>query len=301
MQLFVTGATGSVGQTVVPQLLAGGCAVTALVRGPAAIDGCRVIEGSLQEIDRVAGEIAACDAIVHLGCTRSLDSTEVLQQDIAGTAGLIDAWRKGPFIYASSSTVHGYPLGILNERAGIDLWNWYDRGKYANELQLRLAERSNGRDGAVILRPALIFAVNGRRHDRQMLGEIFVQCQLGSRFVFASDEALATYGCAFIGGTDFGRVVDAALTRDLSGIYNVAGGFCTWRELIEMFNRVAGTKSEFVVRADTRPKSGEYRLAQSRTELDTTAFANATGFMPKETLGELVEAFVRAEHSSPRA
>ena len=301
MQLFITGATGSVGQAVVPHLLAGGSSVTALVRRTAAIDGCRVIESSLQEIDRVAGEIAACDAIVHLACARSVNSTEVLQQDIAGTAGLIEAWRKGPFVYASSSTVHGYPLGVLNEQAAIELWNWYDQGKYANELQIRLAEHTNGRGGAIILRPALIFAINGRRHDRQMLSEIFVQCQLGSRFVFESDDALARYGCAFIGGADFGRVVAAALKGNLSGIYNIAGGFCTWRELIEMFNRFAGTKGDFVVRADTQPKSGEYRLAQSRTELDTTAFAQATGFAPQETLGELVEAFVQAERASAPA
>ena len=68
-----------------------------------------------------------------------------------------------------------------------------------------------------------------------------------------------------------------------------------------MFNRLAGTKGDFVVRADTQPKSGEYRLAQSRTELDTTAFAQATGFAPRETLGELVEAFVQAEHTSAPA
>lgn len=298
MEVFVTGAAGNVGQAVVPQLLAGGCAVTALVRRPTTIEGCRVIVGSLEETNRIASEIAACDAIVHLACPRSLDSDAVLRQDIGGTRELIEAWRKGPFVYASSSTVHGLPLGVLNEQAGIDLWNWYDQGKYANELQLRLADRSNGRGGTVILRPALIIAINERRHDWQMLGEIYVQCQLGSRFVFDSEEGPEKYGCAFIGGADFGRVVAAAVTRDLSGIYNIAGGFCTWRELIETINRIAGTKAAVVVRTDTRPQTGEYRLPQSRTELDTTAFSRATGFTPRETLEELVEAFVRMERDS---
>jgi nucleoside-diphosphate-sugar epimerase len=148
------------------------------------------------------------------------------------------------------------------------------------------------------LRPAYIFAINGRRHDRQQLSLTYVQCQLGSRFVFDSEEGLEKYGCAFIGGADFGRAVAAAVTRDVSGIYTIAGGFFTWRELIETINRLAGTKSDFVVRADTRPQSGEFRLPQSRTELDTTAFANATGFAPKETLEDLVEAFVRMERDS---
>src|SRR5438477_65168 len=141
MQLFVTGATGSIGQAVVPEFLGRGFAVTTLVRRQINIEGCRTIVGSLEEIGRISQEIAACDAVVHLACPRSVAPREVLQQDVVGTAELIDAWHKGPFIYASSSTVYGYPLGSLTERAPIDLENWYDRGKYINEFQLRLAER----------------------------------------------------------------------------------------------------------------------------------------------------------------
>lgn len=301
MNIFMTGATGNVGQAVTPILLDQGHSLTVLVRKRSDMRGCRIVIGELERIDRFAREIAACDAIVHLARPRAAERSVVLGQDITGTAGLIEAWRNGVFLYTSSSSVYGYPFGALNEQARIELWNRYARKKYANELQLRLAERSNGRRGAVILRAALIFAINREHRGRQFLDEVYKQCRLGSRFVFESEQSLATYGCAFIGGADFGRVVAAALKGNLSGIYNIAGGFCTWRELIEMFNRFAGTKGDFVVRADTQPKSGEYRLAQSRTELDTTAFAQATGFAPQETLGELVEAFVQAERASAPA
>jgi nucleoside-diphosphate-sugar epimerase len=295
--LFLTGVTSCAGSTALPQLLTAGFSVTALVRRPAQIDGCRTVVGSLEHLDGAANEIASCDAIVHLASPRSLDPAEVLQQDVTGTAGLVEAWRKGPFVYASSSTIYGYPWAPLIERGMIDLWNWYDQGKFANELQLRVAERQRGRGGAVLLRPALIFAVNARRHDRQVLGDIYTQCQLGSRFVFDSEQGLENHGCSFVGGADFGRVVATALANDLSGPYNIASGFCTWRDLIQMINRLAGTKGDFVIRADSKPQAGEYRLPQSRTFLDTSAFQKATGFQPSETLEEIVEAFVRMERA----
>ena len=297
MKLFLTGATSSVGASAMANLLARGCSVTALVTKPVQIDGCRTVVASLESLDGATGTIGECDAIVHLACTGSSERSAVLRQDIAGMASLIGAWRKGPFIYVSASTVYGYPLGVVPERNMIDLWYGYDVGKFANELQLRLAERQGGRGGAVLLRPAMILAVNQRRSDRQMLRSIYAQCRQGARFIFDSDEGLANYGCAFVGGNDFGVAITEVLTRDLSGPFNLAGGFVTWHNLIQTINKIAGTRGDFVIRADTRPQPGEFRLPQSRTELDTTAFQQATGFQPRETLEEIVEAFVRMERT----
>ena len=310
--VFLTGVTGSVGSAVFPQLLARGFTVTALVRRQMQIGDCQTVTGSLENLRAASAAIAACDAIIHLASPRSVDGSVVLSQDIAGTAALIEAWRQGPFVYASSSTIYGYPLPALTETDNVDLWNWYDQSKFTNELQLRLAERQRGRGGAMRLRPALVFSANERRRDRQVLGDIYTQCQLGSRFVFESEEGLANYGCAFIGGNDLGVAIAEVLTRDLSGAFNLAGGFITWYDLIQTINKIAGTRGDFVIRPDTSPQTGEFRLPQSRTELDTTAFQQATGFQPRETLEEIVvggrrargigpeeivEAFVRAERA----
>ena len=300
-RVFLTGATGYAGQEVLAELVRRGFAVTALVRSPVNLAGGRGVVGDLSAIDTVASEIAACDAIVHLASPRSADQSEVLRQDIAGIAGLIEAWRKGRFIYTSASTVYADPLGPLTERAPIGLAGWYGLGKFANELQLRLAERQQGRAGAALLRPAIVFTVNARRHDRQFLGNIYAQCQRGARFAFDSENGLETYGCSFIGGNDFGCVIAESITHDLSGAYNIAGGFCTWRKLIETINRVGGTRGDFVVRPDAAPQAGDSRLPQTRMDLETTAFEKATGFKPRQTLEEIVEAFVRMERAQQPA
>jgi len=301
LSVFFSGATGCVGQAVLPQLLANGFAVTAFSRQPTAVNGCRSVVGSLENINRLDQEVSACDAILHLASLGSLEQRDTLCQDIAATAGLIEAWQRGPLVYASSAAVYGHAWERIAEDASVNLWHAGAACKYANELQLRLAERRGGRGGAVLLRPALIFAVNSRTNEGYVLSSVYRQCKTGARFVFGSEEGLAGYGSSYIGGADFGRVVVEALTRNLSSPCNVAGGFCTWRELIETINRVAGTKGDFVVRADTRPQAGEFRLPHIRTELDTTALEKATGFKPRETLEEIVEAFVRMEREQPTA
>jgi nucleoside-diphosphate-sugar epimerase len=102
----------------------------------------------------------------------------------------------------------------------------------------------------------------------------------------------------FIGTSDFARAVSDALTLKSSGAYNVAGGFCTWRQLIETINRCAGTRAELLVRTTAPSAPGEFALPQCRRFLDTTKFNQATSFVPQQTLEQLVEDYVRAEQST---
>jgi nucleoside-diphosphate-sugar epimerase len=296
--IFLTGATGSIGPDVVSKLLDRGFTITALVRQPVEIGRCRTVAGTLERLHQVSGAVAECDAVVHLACNGSDKSNDVLQQDIAGGAELIDAWTKGPFVFASTAALYEPQSSPMTEGAPLRSGGLYARSKAVMELQLRLAERQQARGGAALLRPSLIFGARSPRPGN-VFADILALCRLGTRFVFDSEIGLARHGCSFISGGDFGHAIAEALTRDISGPFNIAGGFCTWRELIETINRIAGTKGGFVVRADTRPQAGEFRLPQSRTELDTTAFQKATGFQPRETLEEIVEAFVRTERAQP--
>jgi nucleoside-diphosphate-sugar epimerase len=298
--VFLTGGTGYAGCYVRAELLRRNIPVTALVRTPSSLEDCRTVVGDLATLDRLADEIARADAILHLGCTRSQDCDSVLKADIAGTALLIDAWRAGPFVFSSSPTVYGWPLGTLVENTPTEIYSWYDMGKVANELQLRLAESRSGRGPAIRLRPGLVFATGERQYTEQYLGFFYLHCQLGSKFLFDSEEGLETYGSSFIGGTDFGRAVADSIGIKVAGAYNVAGGFCTWRALLQTINRYAGTRADFLIRPGAQPASGECRPPQSRTFLDVTAFAAQTGFVPKQSVEELVQEFVQAEHTIAR-
>jgi nucleoside-diphosphate-sugar epimerase len=298
--VFLTGGTGYAGSYVRAELLRRNIPVTALVRKPSGLEGCRTVVGELATLGGLADEIAQADAILHLGCTRTQACDPVLKDDIAGTALLIDAWRSGPFVFSSSPTVYGWPRGTLAESTPTEIYSWYDLGKVANELQLRLAESSNGRGPAIRLRPGLVFATGERCYAEQYLGFFYLHCQLGSKFLFDSEEGLETYGSSFIGGTDFGRAVADSIAIKVAGAYNVAGGFCTWRALLETMNRYAGTRADFLIRPGAQPGPGECRPPQSRTFLDVTAFAAQTGFAAKQSVEELVQEFVQTEHTTVR-
>lgn len=72
MKVFVTGATGYVGSTVVPELIKNGHEVLGLARSDASAErvrnmGGELFEGDLSQLDRLAEGAAESDAVIHLG------------------------------------------------------------------------------------------------------------------------------------------------------------------------------------------------------------------------------------------
>ncbi len=299
--VFLTGASGYSGQYVAAELAHRGHQLTVLARKPTIQPEYRVIRGELANLRQVANEIHSADTIIHLASPRSFEEDSVLQDDILGTSLLLDAWRTGPFIYASSATMYSVPIGDLTESSPIDLMHWHAVGKFCNELQLRLAACDGLRGPAISLRPAIIFASNERHHDRHFLSDLVSRCRLGTKFLFDSEQDIEAYGSSFIGGVDFGRAVADSLQIKVSGAYNVAAGFCTWRNLIETINRCAGTKATFAFRRDGAVADREFILPQSRRCLDTGAFKAQTGFVPRQSFEELIEEFVRGEQTGSKS
>jgi nucleoside-diphosphate-sugar epimerase len=300
-RIFLTGATGNVGRPVLAELLKRGYEVSALVRRRIPdVAGYRPVFGNLDNLEPVLAEVAGCDGIVHLGSPRGNARATVHGQDVAGTGDLLDVWNVGNFVYASSQTVYGIPRGPLAETAPLAPEVWYDLGKVFNEQQLAMNAAMDDAPGAAVsLRLALVFGAGERRNDRQFLPVLLEQARLGKRVLFDSEEGLETYGSSFIGETDAARAFVDALDMKTSGPFNLAGGFCTWRAVFEAIDRHAGTRTRFVVRVGARPEDGEFRVPQSRSYLDTTAFAASTGFSARESLDELVGKFIRREDTAP--
>jgi nucleoside-diphosphate-sugar epimerase len=298
LNIFMTGGTGYIGLNVVAELCKRGLAVTALTRKPLQLPGCRTVVGDLANIGTIAHEIATAGAIIHLASSRSCQA-DLMTSDIVATENLIQAWRNGPFLFASSAAVGGWGPEPLSEQAPARVSSNYVLGKVCNEFQLRVAQSLNHREPAISLRPAGLFiSTNHRRHSRQRFSILYQQSLQNCKFVFLSEEGLETYGTSFIGGADFARAAADALDMTVSGSYNIAGGFCTWKLLIETVNRITGTSSDFIIRQNGRVESGEFLLPQSRTCLDDTAFKAQVGFVPQQSLEQLVEEFVAAERAN---
>ena len=300
MNVFLTGATGYSGQAVAAELVRRGVRVRALVRREVVIPGCETVVGDIGDVRRFASSVRGSSGVIHLASARGA-TKEAVSADVLATRDLIAAWSTGPFVYPSHATVYGIPeRQPLKEDHPFDPMLPYDHGKVASETDVQSAAAKDGRGPAIVIRPSLIFATNDRRADRQFFSWIYILCRAGKKFVFDSEAGPDTYGASFVGDEDYGRAMADSLSLSTSGTYHVASGFCTWRALIGAFDKQLGRQSEFVVRPGARPESSEeIRIGQSRTELDTTAFAAATGFVPRQSMEELVERFVAEERRNP--
>jgi nucleoside-diphosphate-sugar epimerase len=181
--LFLTGVTGLAGQDVVAEFVRRGFAVTALVRKPAQLASCRIIVGDLSNPAPFAAEVEASDVIVHLASSRSFARQEVLS-DIAGSAGVIEHWKRGTFVYCSSGSLHSGSQVPLNESMPLALESGYALGKLCDEFQLRVAAGVGQRGPGITLRPGIFFGAGPRRNDRQMVGTLYERCRTGAKFLF---------------------------------------------------------------------------------------------------------------------
>ena len=144
--LFLTGATGFIGRHLVPELLARGHRVTALVRGGREVPGATVIDGDVARSGLgIDVDPSAFDAVVHLAAIYDLlaDEEQLFTTNVAGTANLL-GWLgtdwAGVLHHVSSVAVAGDFGGSLEED-GFDLGqgfaNPYHRSKFEAEKLVR--------------------------------------------------------------------------------------------------------------------------------------------------------------------
>lgn len=172
MRVAVTGANGFVGRAVVARLLAGGCRVKALTRGPdagLAVPGVEAVAtGPIESIADWRPLLDRTDAVVHLAArahvpdARFGDEAVVRAINATATLRLAEAAaRRGArrFVYVSSvkvlgeASAAGRPFRDEDPPAPADL---YARSKAEAEAGLAEIAARTGL-GLAILRPPLVY------------------------------------------------------------------------------------------------------------------------------------------------
>lgn len=94
MRVFVTGGTGFIGGSLIPQLVASGHEVTALVRGDRSLPGVRTIHGDLTQPETWRAALPGQDAVIHLAAIYRIgqrDRSAMYAVNVLGTRAVLDA------------------------------------------------------------------------------------------------------------------------------------------------------------------------------------------------------------------
>lgn len=170
MKVFVTGATGFLGDWVTRAALDAGHAVRALIHShPALPEGAEAVQADLLDADALATAIDGCDAVIHLAgkvSRNKKDAAAMHQVHVEGTRSLLTAMKRAGvrrLVMASTSGTVGLrehkrsQPATENEVPDFELlgkYPYYTSKLYQEQEVLR--RQTDGQVDAIILNPSLL-------------------------------------------------------------------------------------------------------------------------------------------------
>lgn len=246
--VFVTGASGFLGHHLIPQLLAAGHRVRALVREHSDTrhlqdPNVELVTGDVLDNARVQQAVAGCRYVVHAaGLFRFWGRQEDFERvNVQGTAAVVEAARRHDverLVYVSTIAVVGQhpPTTVIDETVKCQPADAYQRSKLDAENFVRMFAKG-AQMPAIILRPGAFYGPWGRYAFNRLFFEdplkgLLIQVQAGRRITFP----------AFV--PDVARAILAALHRGRAGeIYNISGEPLSHQEANDIISRQAGISS----------------------------------------------------------
>ncbi|MFE7098806.1 condensation domain-containing protein, partial [Streptomyces erythrochromogenes] len=262
--VLVTGATGGVGAYVVRELAAQGRPVLALARPESAhliaTEGVDVIEGDLTDLAGLRDAVAQADAVVHAACTFTRHDV-----DLAATEAMVDAWRRGPFVFVSSVDAYGHPGTdrVAEEAPPHEPVSPYGRAKLDCEAMVLRAAGTEGRGGASAVRSPIVWGAHDRLREQLRWGAIGTLYQSARQGLPIELPRPGTgghdwYGAAWVHAAALARAVTECLDRPVHGVANACSGHVSWRDLAQDLTELLGTRPAFQ-ESGTVPRDLDHR------------------------------------------
>jgi len=170
VKVFVTGATGFIGQHLVQALLKDGHQVVALIRpGREIPPGCQEVRGDLLDVNSFVHCLEGVDGVVHLAALLDPVESEELAWKVNYEATLelaraATAAGARHFVFASSIAAIGFPgcSGLIKPDAPCDPTTAYGESKRSCEIAL--LDPESGYLPVSVLRPPTVYGVGERRN-----------------------------------------------------------------------------------------------------------------------------------------
>ncbi|MGO4514820.1 hopanoid-associated sugar epimerase [Terriglobus sp. 2YAB30_2] len=249
MKVFLTGATGFVGNHVARLYADQGAQLRLLTRGTnnAQLEGipADVIAGDLRRPEELRAAISGCDAVVHVAADYRLwvrDPDDMYRANVTGTRELLRIAREESvpnFIYTSSVATMGFQTDgtIVDENTPVslaDMVGHYKRSKFLAEQEAIAAAKMGQR--VMILNPTT--PIGARDIKPTPTGRIIVDF-LNRRF-----PAYVDTGLNLVDVAEIARMHLAALNAGRAGERYILGGEnLTLKQILDRMSAITGLPS----------------------------------------------------------
>jgi UDP-glucose 4-epimerase len=294
-RILLTGATGFIGKNLVEKLSRAGYQFNGVSKSGGMLNGTLInaLDCTDQEALNRYCEDKSFDGIIHLAASLSssfYDETARLSvvQNVKMTMNLLEVFRKqsgGVFIYASSTSVYGYPERLpVTEETPAKPNGFYPLGKFFGELLCQQYQKEHNLCIAILR----ISAPYGPGMRRETVIDKFIRQALLS-------EAITLYGTGsrsqdFTYIEDVVNAIALAYEAKATGIFNISSGTSTsMKQLAEIVLSILPKSKSKVIYSGTDDPQEDYHAAFSFEKARKT-FNYQPSFSLEEGLQRCAEA-----------
>jgi len=248
VKVFITGATGLLGNSITNELLKKGHRITALVRsrerGKTILDPrVALIEGTLEAVDQFSGSLQGFDVMIHAAAIygeyyRNGDELALFNVNVNGTKALFEAARKNGInniIYISSSAVLDTEnIDEVDERASYsETEDPYFRSKVLSEQAVNEFAMANPSVRIITILPTVMLGPGDR--GPTPTGNIILNYLKGkTRFIFPGSHRIVDV-------RDVAHAAVQAINTGRGGErYLIGGRKYSFSEIFKIFSNITG-------------------------------------------------------------